>query len=210
MLAAIEPLREWEVRMRRSLHSISVIAMSCLLVLGALPSLALAADPSASGGKGPRVGGPYRAGATTKPLKAIAKDHPASHGTARTVQPEGLGRGTTSSSPSVVTPDGAAQTDATPGDAPQELTAPLVSFAGQTSPFTPPDPNGDVGPNHYVQMVNSQIQIWNKQGHLARRAPPTSTCSGRTARRPAPGSACAATRTPATQSSSTTSRSTGG
>lgn len=39
-----------------------------------------------------------------------------------------------------------------------------MSFAGQTSPFTPPDPNGDVGPNHYVQMVNSQIQIWNKQG----------------------------------------------
>ena len=39
-----------------------------------------------------------------------------------------------------------------------------MSFAGQTSPFSPPDPNGDVGPNHYVQMVNSQIQIWDKQG----------------------------------------------
>src|SRR6185369_15933820 len=28
----------------------------------------------------------------------------------------------------------------------------------------PPDTNGDVGPNHYVQMVNLQYQIWNKSG----------------------------------------------
>jgi hypothetical protein len=28
----------------------------------------------------------------------------------------------------------------------------------------PPDPSGDVGPNHYVQMVNVRTQIWNKSG----------------------------------------------
>jgi hypothetical protein len=28
----------------------------------------------------------------------------------------------------------------------------------------PPDPTGDVGPNHYVQMVNSSIQIFDKNG----------------------------------------------
>jgi hypothetical protein len=28
----------------------------------------------------------------------------------------------------------------------------------------PPDPNGDIGPNHIVQSVNSQFQIWNKSG----------------------------------------------
>ena len=38
------------------------------------------------------------------------------------------------------------------------------SFAGQASAFVPPDTVGDVGPNHYVQMVNSTYQIWNKQG----------------------------------------------
>ena len=39
------------------------------------------------------------------------------------------------------------------------------SFAGQSTPnSSPPDTVGDVGPNHYVQMVNSQYQIWNKQG----------------------------------------------
>jgi hypothetical protein len=28
----------------------------------------------------------------------------------------------------------------------------------------PPDTNGDVGPNHYVQWVNLHFQIWNKSG----------------------------------------------
>ncbi len=31
-------------------------------------------------------------------------------------------------------------------------------------PYVPPDPSGDVGPNHYMQMVNIQFQIWNKTG----------------------------------------------
>ncbi|MPZ49625.1 MAG: DUF11 domain-containing protein [Dehalococcoidia bacterium] len=30
--------------------------------------------------------------------------------------------------------------------------------------FVPPDPVGDVGPNHYIEMVNSQFQIFDKQG----------------------------------------------
>jgi hypothetical protein len=30
--------------------------------------------------------------------------------------------------------------------------------------YAPPDPSGDVGPNHYVQMVNVQTQIWDKNG----------------------------------------------
>jgi len=29
----------------------------------------------------------------------------------------------------------------------------------------PPDTNGDVGPNHYVQMVNSNYRIWDKAGN---------------------------------------------
>lgn len=44
-----------------------------------------------------------------------------------------------------------------------------VSFNGlfQTSGPTPPDPNGDVGPNHYVQSVNSRFQVFNKNGTSA-------------------------------------------
>ncbi len=44
-----------------------------------------------------------------------------------------------------------------------DLTAPLVNFAGLQG-GGPPDPVGDVGPNHYVQMINSSFQIWNKDG----------------------------------------------
>ena len=42
-----------------------------------------------------------------------------------------------------------------------------LSFAGQAGTGTgpnPPDANGAVGPNHYVQVVSSQTEIWNKAG----------------------------------------------
>ncbi|MDQ3930752.1 MAG: hypothetical protein M3328_16595, partial [Chloroflexota bacterium] len=45
--------------------------------------------------------------------------------------------------------------------------APTKNFPGLTNRNSvyPPDPSGDVGPNHYVQMVNSSIQIFDKNGN---------------------------------------------
>ena len=45
-------------------------------------------------------------------------------------------------------------------DAPQ----PNVKFPGINNRFeaNPPDTNGDVGPNHYVQMVNQGMAVFNK------------------------------------------------
>ena len=41
----------------------------------------------------------------------------------------------------------------------------IENFPGMNSPSSPPDTVGDVGPKHYVQMVNAtQYQIWNKTG----------------------------------------------
>ena len=41
-------------------------------------------------------------------------------------------------------------------------------FSGPAGAFSltgaPPDTNGDVGPNHYVQTVNQELTIWNKSG----------------------------------------------
>ncbi len=41
-------------------------------------------------------------------------------------------------------------------------------FTGPSGTFSltgaPPDTNGDVGPNHYVQTVNQDLMIWNKSG----------------------------------------------
>lgn len=37
---------------------------------------------------------------------------------------------------------------------------------GNLSGVAPPDTQGDVGPNHYFQMVNSAFAIWDKQGNI--------------------------------------------
>jgi MYXO-CTERM domain-containing protein len=57
------------------------------------------------------------------------------------------------------------------------MPASLNNFAGQgnsTTPTTvtgtPPDTNGAVGPNHYVQVVNGGIAIWNKTGTIVQAA----------------------------------------
>lgn len=45
------------------------------------------------------------------------------------------------------------------------LSAPILNFAGM-SRNSPDDIVGDVGPNHYVQMINAtRFQIWDKQGN---------------------------------------------
>jgi hypothetical protein len=51
-----------------------------------------------------------------------------------------------------------------------KMPAPILTFDGMNSSQSgclclPPDPNGDVGPNHYVQSVNSSIQIFDKNGN---------------------------------------------
>jgi len=51
------------------------------------------------------------------------------------------------------------------GEAPTALSNPIRNFAGLTSASNPPDTVGDIGTNHYVQMVNAtQFKIWNKSG----------------------------------------------
>jgi hypothetical protein len=53
-----------------------------------------------------------------------------------------------------------------PGLAAPLAPAPLLNFDGVSNVdgVYPPDTNGDVGPNHYVQWVNLHFQIFNKSG----------------------------------------------
>jgi len=46
------------------------------------------------------------------------------------------------------------------------IPAPIASFNGVGTNFGgwPPDTEGAIGPNHYVQWVNLQIQIFNRSG----------------------------------------------
>jgi hypothetical protein len=50
--------------------------------------------------------------------------------------------------------------------APLAMPAPIQTFDGVNNidGVYPPDTNGDVGPNHYVQWVNLHFQIWDKNG----------------------------------------------
>ena len=66
------------------------------------------------------------------------------------------------------TPDGAMQTVYNNGSK-ATATVPLVNFNGtinanNVSRVTPPDPASDVGPNHYVEVVNGMLQIFSKTG----------------------------------------------
>jgi hypothetical protein len=54
-----------------------------------------------------------------------------------------------------------------------QIPAPIQSFEGISNAdnqavvggqVVPPDPNGDVGPNHYVQIVNFSLAVYNKTG----------------------------------------------
>ncbi|MBI3995090.1 MAG: DUF11 domain-containing protein, partial [Nitrospirae bacterium] len=49
-----------------------------------------------------------------------------------------------------------------------KMPSPIQSFdgVGNVNGVLPPDPNGDVGPNHYVQMVNVSFAVWDKSGAL--------------------------------------------
>ena len=55
-------------------------------------------------------------------------------------------------------------------DWPVEVTMPstIRNFEGvsNVNGVLPPDTNGDVGPNHYIQMVNLSFAIWDKSGNL--------------------------------------------
>ncbi len=42
--------------------------------------------------------------------------------------------------------------------------APERNFEGQSTSASPPDCNGTVGPNHYMQMVNSTFAVYDKSG----------------------------------------------
>ncbi len=73
--------------------------------------------------------------------------------------------------------DGALQDGLLPMTAsiPSAIPAPLQSFEGLSNQdnfnifgfrVNPPDPDGDVGPNHYVELINLVLGVYDKQGNL--------------------------------------------
>ena len=59
---------------------------------------------------------------------------------------------------------------------------PLLTFDGVNSVESqcgciPPDTNGDVGPNHYVETTNSVVKVFDKSGNTLLAATSFDTCS---------------------------------
>ncbi len=97
--------------------------------------------------------------------------------------------------------DPVVQSTAPGGTAPSNVSG--FAGAGNLDGVYPPDTNGDVGPNDYVQWVNLHFTIYSKTGAIDTVRPPATRCGMASARR-------ARRRTPATRSCSTTSSPTAG
>ena len=87
------------------------------------------------------------------------------------VDPEARDAPSDPASPASTRPDPAIQSQTPTAAAPGYL----IDFEGigsADSPYVPPDSVGDVGPNHYVQMVNVAFSIWDKTGTVLVGATP--------------------------------------
>lgn len=95
---------------------------------------------------------------TSRPLTALPQLPPRAAGAVlrRKVLPNRIG----SSGP---TGDGAVQDQGAPvATVPQVLRN--FEGVGNVNGVLPPDPTGDIGPNHYVQMVNLSFAVWDRNG----------------------------------------------
>lgn len=112
----------------------------------------------ADGGVGPTVRTASRHG-TTLPLRDLPPIPPK---TRRTPHPPFPVRGGPQGAPQI--PDPALQTAAPTTSA----VTTVVNFEGVSNVdgVLPPDTNGDVGPNHYVQWVNLSLAIYSKTGGI--------------------------------------------
>src|ERR1700693_5206107 len=79
--------------------------------------------------------------------------------------PEPLGEGI-EGPPRPPVSDPVAQRDFTPGRAVSAMPSASVNFdgVGNLDGVYPPNTNGDVGPNHYVQFINEHFQVFRKSG----------------------------------------------
>ena len=159
------------------------MAMATLLLAASVPS-AVAAQPD--GGSSPGVRGPF-IGEKVKPKlsKAVRDLPPVPAGTSKGNPLLSTSSVDTSTVSGVVDPVAQFSDD---GFALTELGNPIVNQPGQGG-GNPNDTNGDVGPNDYVQMINSQFRIFDKQG--APRGPAAAISTLWTSVNPADTSECA-------------------
>ena len=163
------------------------IVAAALVALVSLSSGAfnLTKNEAQAQGQGPTIEGPFvgervKAGVMTKDLRTLPVE-PRGRGRAREA-PLGV-TGASQGAPGLSAAETAqgqadanaiaAESSPSPslsgaapdGVTPAEFSTPSPNFPGAGyTVVVPPDTNGDVGPNHYIQIINSVFQIFNKSG----------------------------------------------
>ena len=153
----------------RSLLGVGVLATGLLTAVGATPA-----------GTAPAKHNPRFTEAVafdvTQPLRALAKTAKASAGdkTARLSPEQGAAATAEDTGYS-----GDAAVQAASSAAAAAIRGTIANFEGLSNQdnfnvfgfrVNPPDPVGDVGPNHYVEMINLVFAVYSKTGHAAARA----------------------------------------
>jgi hypothetical protein len=150
---------KWSRQIVLSLISVLFLVAGLLV---SLPQSTHAASSAAQAGPHPTFSA-AKAFDVSRPLRDLARPVPA-HMTPRNLPPE---RGPLPTDRGF-TGDGALQATNGPQASPL-IPAPLLTFEGlanSDNPFmlSPPDPNGEVSPNFYVEMVNVVFAVYSKTG----------------------------------------------
>jgi hypothetical protein len=153
----------WQRRSRKLWLLVAVVSLAALLATIEARQAESASRPS--GVKGPKF---TKATAfdVSRPLRELAKATPLASRQGGEIRPErgpvAVGRGHSR--------DGALQSRA----ASKAIPAPIRNFEGMSNQdnfnvfgfrVNPPDPVGDVGPSHYVEMVNLVFAVYDKAGN---------------------------------------------
>ncbi|MEO5703922.1 MAG: hypothetical protein ABIZ52_01540 [Candidatus Limnocylindrales bacterium] len=154
-------------RLSISSRALSIASLAAILVAGAsVPVLAAPTQPSLKG----RFSDAAAMDVSPTLRSLVAGQRPAARGTTSVldIRPD---RGATVSD-TAFRGDGAVQSKV---QVTATIDAPLANFEGLSNQdnfnkfgfrVNPPDPVGDVGPNHYVEMVNLVFAVYSKSGGL--------------------------------------------
>jgi hypothetical protein len=161
-----------EARPRRYALPLTAIAAVVLIATASTTQ----AGPTTLKVKGPTFTAPA-AFDVSKPLRELAKGRkaPSVNKAALSRGPDGIDFEAAASLRSARQAGGAAPAPASAQQAPSAIPAPIVNFEGLSNEdnfdvfgfrVNPPDPNGEIGPNHYVEMINLVFGVYSKTGTL--------------------------------------------
>jgi hypothetical protein len=161
-----------EARPRRYALPLTAIAAVVLIATAGTTQ----AGPTTLKVKGPTFTAPA-AFDVSKPLRELAKGRkaPSVNKAALSRGPDGIDFEAAASLRSARQAGGAAPAPASAQQGPSAIPAPIVNFEGLSNEdnfdvfgfrVNPPDPNGEIGPNHYIEMINLVFGVYSKTGTL--------------------------------------------